>query len=422
MRTIPPSSGDHPRAAVVLGAAPRGTGPQRPRLFANRSMDRRTLASGIALAAALLAGCRVDPAREMLERELRLQEDEIWRLEGVCDDYQQQLQDSQAENRRLRSRLGEPAEDDAPPRGARRRRPAADDDLPQPSIELPGEPDGPPAEVPPLRPPQIQPPDPGFPEGELPAGPDASDDELPPVQPVEPEELPAPVGAAASPAAPAVQRAPARISAAAGASDGALVQLELKTFLLASSQGDEHAGEEGLVLLVEPRDAAGQVVRATGRVSVVVLDPNHAGGPQRVERWDFAAAEAAAKFRESPLGTGLHLDLHWRSQPPANRTLWLYVRLITDDGQKLTARTSFDMGVPQQLPLQEPPPAGGVTETSDEAEAVSELPVGATQDAQPLTAYRDDSVQPASGSEPLAAEEEAEAGPEVPRPQWRAAR
>jgi len=69
-------------------------------------MDTRRIA--IAAAFVLLAGCRMDPNQLLVERELRLQEDEIYRLRNTVRDYQFALAACQQENAGLRRQLGLP--------------------------------------------------------------------------------------------------------------------------------------------------------------------------------------------------------------------------------------------------------------------------------------------------------------------------
>jgi hypothetical protein len=97
------------------------------------------------------------------------------------------------------------------------------------------------------------------------------------------------------------------------------------------------AGEARLTVIVEPREADGQVVAAAADVSIALLDPALPGEQARLARWDFTAAEAARRFRWTALGPTMHFELDWPESAPTGRALQLYVRYTTRDGRRLLA-------------------------------------------------------------------------------------
>jgi hypothetical protein len=102
-------------------------------------------------------------------------------------------------------------------------------------------------------------------------------------------------------------------------------------------------GDEGVMVVVEPRDAQGKLVRSEGKLSLMVVDPQQEGVQGRIARWDFTPEETDAAWRKSLLGQGLHFELPWPNQPPQVDRLRLYVRLVTSSGQKILAETDFDV-------------------------------------------------------------------------------
>ena len=65
---------------------------------------------------------------------------------------------------------------------------------------------------------------------------------------------------------------------------------------------DERPTDPGLLVVLEPRNAAGDYVALAGPVSIVVLDGEVAGDEARVARWDFDAAAARRFIRRSTRG------------------------------------------------------------------------------------------------------------------------
>jgi hypothetical protein len=95
--------------------------------------------------------------------------------------------------------------------------------------------------------------------------------------------------------------------------------------------------DEGLRVVVEPRNAQGQIVPARGIVAIAVLDPAEEGAAARLARWDFQADQLAEHFQGTSAGGGLHFSLQWPKAVPARDDLLLFVRLTTEEGQQFVA-------------------------------------------------------------------------------------
>ena len=124
--------------------------------------------------------------------------------------------------------------------------------------------------------------------------------------------------------------------------------------------GGRH-GDEGLLVVVEPRDFGGNIVNAPGNISVALLDPALSGEQARLARWDFAAAETQGMIRTGSQ-PGIHLRLPWTSTPAHDR-LKVFVRYTTRDGRKLQAERLIAVA------LNGPPPAGARTLPDADARA-----------------------------------------------------
>jgi hypothetical protein len=109
---------------------------------------------------------------------------------------------------------------------------------------------------------------------------------------------------------------------------------------------DGHAGDEGVMVVVEPLNAAGDLIEVPGEISIVVLDPAIEGEAARVARWDFNSKEAAGYLKRTPMGDGLHFDLRWPHSPPVHRVLNLHVRYTTADGRRLQAEKQIEVDPP----------------------------------------------------------------------------
>lgn len=96
-----------------------------------------------------------------------------------------------------------------------------------------------------------------------------------------------------------------------------------------------------LLSVVEARDASNEPADFNGKVSLMVMQINNEK-PRRVKRWDFTAEETSAAWQSSNLGDGLHLELPLEGAELPQGPLELWVRLETTDGRKLLSQISFE--------------------------------------------------------------------------------
>jgi len=106
------------------------------------------------------------------------------------------------------------------------------------------------------------------------------------------------------------------------------------------SNGGEGAAST-LLTIVEARDARNEPAELDGMVSLMVMS-NDETSRQRLKRWDFSEEETIASWQSSQLGDGLHLELPLGKSSLPDEPIELWVRLMTNDGRKLLARLPFN--------------------------------------------------------------------------------
>lgn len=250
------------------------------------------------LAAATLIGCRrPDPTVDLMEAELRWMEDQLYMLENKYQQKCDQLASCRRQGQSLRKDDGSgslsPTVPAAPPAPAKDEGEPASD-LAPPTIEEGQEMD-----------PNVDLPHPAHLPSDINIRP-ASNEELvdgPSVRPV----------------------------------DARVTHIVLNGRLTGGLDLDGRPGDEGLMLVIEPRNADGQYVSLPGKVAVAVLDPSKTGDDARVARWDFDAVETSRLVRKSLFGRGIHLEMPWPGEPPESTRLRVYVRYTTVDGRRLEA-------------------------------------------------------------------------------------
>jgi hypothetical protein len=130
----------------------------------------------------------------------------------------------------------------------------------------------------------------------------------------------------------------------------------------------DRTGDQGLLVVVEPRDAAGRAIDAPADISVVVMDPALEDRAARVARWEFTAAETAALFRRVGSSRAIHLAMAWPDDPPKHNKLRLFVRYVTADGRKLQTDGPIEIAMAAQRAA---PLASAAPTTADPAPQVA---------------------------------------------------
>ena len=320
------------------------------------------------------AGCKSQPYVnahiESVNAEYRQLEDYVYALEEKNAQLQQELDAA----RQLAAAGGLPGASTAPPRGGLFRRgpsrggaPAregASPDMQPPVIEMPGAtPSVPRSTYRQTEEPQVELSSPAEtpPSIEVPragtggAGP-SPESLLPP-----PATLP--------PNATAPERLPLKPT------DKKITHLFVNPALTGGCDLDGQPGDDGLKIVLEPRNEADEYVPEAGSLSLVVLDPEREGDAARIARWDFDLEAARQVLAESGTGRGLKLEMPWPSAAPAAQRLKLFVRYETPDGRKLQADREVFVTPPGQAISRWTPRA------SDERQAAHEEP---TEPVRPL--------------------------------------
>ena len=131
--------------------------------------------------------------------------------------------------------------------------------------------------------------------------------------------------------------------------DTKITHITLSPLFTGGADFDGQPGDEGLCIVLEPRNAAEELVSEAGPVSIVVLDPSREGETARVARWDFDLAATRQKLANSGAASGIKLELPWPAAPPEANRLHLFVRYETADGRKLQTDREIFLTPPGQI-------------------------------------------------------------------------
>ncbi|MGC3969729.1 MAG: hypothetical protein QM775_21080 [Pirellulales bacterium] len=159
---------------------------------------------------------------------------------------------------------------------------------------------------------------------------------------------------------------------------------------------DGAPGDDGVFVLLEPRNKRGEVVPTIGEVSIVLIDPAIDGEGGRYARWDFTSQDSGALYRPAVAGgsAGMHFELAWPDAAPTHNRMKLFIRFTTEDGRRLQAerdvklelgvRAATDDVILEPVPLTATGPATNASTTQPAAAVNIETDRATRAVAQPV--------------------------------------
>lgn len=120
-------------------------------------------------------------------------------------------------------------------------------------------------------------------------------------------------------------------------------QIDWHPSLCRAQNSDGKPGDDGLYLVLVPRNSAGEFVPTTGSMTIVIEETQADGSISRIGRYEFTAEEL--KEHLEPIGSapGIHLPVRWKDQTPSTTSVEAYVKFTLDDGTTMVNRRSFPL-------------------------------------------------------------------------------
>lgn len=106
---------------------------------------------------------------------------------------------------------------------------------------------------------------------------------------------------------------------------------------------DANGVDDGIGIVLQPRDAEGDIVKSLGRAAAV-LSENHPDGPRVIARWDIEPEILRQAWRRGLFGEGYQVILAW-NRPPTNDKLQLLAVFTTPMGQTFQAEREVDVSL-----------------------------------------------------------------------------
>ena len=252
----------------------------------------------VAVSCVLAAGCKSDLSQQLLERELRYQEDQIYQLQDELQEKCARLDMLSGENQNLRKQLGVNPGDSLGRSRTGTPRPASSPVTVPPSLHIPEAIRAPAPAALPLAPPALD----NIPP--LPVKPSSTSESTPLALP-EPAD-----SAAVTPVSPPEsQPLPVAIPVAYDQplADNRPIRIEINTATTTCFDDNGDGATDGIAVTFEPRDAAEKLVPAPGVVAIMVFDVSTPSTP--IASWTIPTEQAATHFRPTTRLRGMHFPL-----------------------------------------------------------------------------------------------------------------
>jgi hypothetical protein len=105
---------------------------------------------------------------------------------------------------------------------------------------------------------------------------------------------------------------------------------------------DGKPGDDMLSIAIEQRDANDQRILAPGDLKIVLVDPALDGPEAKLARWEFDSDEVARHVRRNREGASYQFELPWQTNP-THSDLRVFVRFSTFDGRRLEANAPLEV-------------------------------------------------------------------------------
>ena len=146
---------------------------------------------------------------------------------------------------------------------------------------------------------------------------------------------------------------------------------------------DRLPGDEGIQVVLEPRDADGKLQRAPAPGSVTILEVDSQGLKSPIGTWDYTPEQMRSSWKQGLLTSGFVLNCLWQASPKSDRVKIL-ASFTMEDGRRFEAEKDLAIKPPvDRVPLV-PGSSGGQPLPTPVTPGVLDLPIGPNPSATPL--------------------------------------
>ncbi|GAB5405984.1 MAG: hypothetical protein Aurels2KO_42150 [Aureliella sp.] len=186
-------------------------------------------------------------------------------------------------------------------------------------------------------------------------------------------------------------RQPSRlIPAAPKVTDRRIVELAFHPVLSRSIDLDGKPGDDGVFLVLQPKNQLGQMVDEYAKLTVVVLDPALPEDRARIGFREYSPAEVKAKMTPIGAQAGIHLQLPWNGPNPRADRVIVFAKYTFSNEQEVIGSRDIMLTSDAQMKMVWTPrhPSGGESAPPNQPQFAAQPP-------------RSNVVRPAAGTGPI---------------------
>ncbi len=128
--------------------------------------------------------------------------------------------------------------------------------------------------------------------------------------------------------------------------DKKVVEIGFHPTLCRGQNLNKEEGDDGLYLVLQPRNQSGEFVDQPADVTIVAMDPKRPEGETRIGRWTLTAEEIEAALEPIGISHGFHVSLPWQASVPLGDVVQVHVRYEMKDGRRLINERRVQLHVP----------------------------------------------------------------------------
>ena len=125
--------------------------------------------------------------------------------------------------------------------------------------------------------------------------------------------------------------------------DSRVREIDWHPTMCRAQNSDGKPGDDGLYLVLIPRNTAGQFVPSLGALTLVVEETLADGSVARIGRYEYPEAELKDYLEPVGSAPGLHIPIRWTEQRPAGTSVEVYAKLTMPDGSTMVNRRTIPL-------------------------------------------------------------------------------
>ena len=134
-----------------------------------------------------------------------------------------------------------------------------------------------------------------------------------------------------------------RTSKGAALRDRRVREIDWHPVLCRAQNTDDQPGDDGLYLVLMPRNSAGQFVPELGELTLVAEETLSDGTVERIGRWAFTAEELKDHMETIGSAPGLHIPVRWTERKPTTSEVVVYAKYALADGTTMVNRRAIPL-------------------------------------------------------------------------------